>query len=144
MYDLTEYTNRSQQTLQLQRLMVEREKLYVIYKTILPKVKPVSIDVLLSRETDYHIDDKDAPMYTIEVFTKQGIDAEQARMYILQKTGMTPSIYDHGTHYVTNQKLTLEILKQISDCDDVLEVVGEYSCKLSILILVYITSLITS
>jgi hypothetical protein len=62
MYDLTEYTNRSQQTLQLQRLMVEREKLYVIYKTILPKVKPVSIDELLSRETDYHIDDKDAPM----------------------------------------------------------------------------------
>ena len=76
MYDLTEYTNRSQQTLQLQRLMVEREKLYVIYKTILPKVKPVSIDELLSRETDYHIDDKHAPMYTIEVFTKQGIDAE--------------------------------------------------------------------
>jgi hypothetical protein len=37
-----------------------------------------------------------------------------------------PSIYDHGTHYVTNQRLTLEILKEISDCDDVLEVAGEY------------------
>jgi hypothetical protein len=48
-------------------------------------------------------------------------------MYIMQKTGMTPSIYDHGTHYVTNQKLTLEIRKEISDCDDVLGVVGEYS-----------------
>ena len=29
--------------------------------------------------------------------------------------------------YVTNQKLTLEMLKEISDCDDVLEVAGEYS-----------------
>jgi hypothetical protein len=48
-------------------------------------------------------------------------------MYIIQKTGMVPYIHDHGTHYVTNQKLTLEILKEISDCEDVLEVAGEYS-----------------
>ena len=40
---------------------------------------------------------------------------------------MIPSIHDHGTHYITNQKLTLEILKEISDCEDVLEVAGEYS-----------------
>jgi hypothetical protein len=31
------------------------------------------------------------------------------------------------THYVTNQKLTLQILKEISDCKDVLEITGEYS-----------------
>jgi hypothetical protein len=48
-------------------------------------------------------------------------------MYIVQKTGMVPAIYDNGTHYVTNQRLTLEMLKEISDCDDVLEVSGEYS-----------------
>jgi|SRR5689334_13566685 len=47
-------------------------------------------------------------------------------MYIIQKTGMIPSLYD-GTHYVTNQKLPLEILKEISVCDDVLEITGEYS-----------------
>ena len=40
---------------------------------------------------------------------------------------MVPAVYDKGTHYVTNQKLTLEILKEISDCEDVLEVAGEYS-----------------
>lgn len=65
-------------------------------------------------------------MYTIEVFTKNGIDSEEAKMYIIQKTGMIPSLYD-GTHYVTNQKLALEILKEISVCDDVLEITGEYS-----------------
>ena len=40
---------------------------------------------------------------------------------------MVPAIYDNGTHYVTNHKLTLEILKEISDSDDVLEVAGDYT-----------------
>jgi hypothetical protein len=124
MFELTQNANRQQQpTVELQRLRIEREKLYAIYETILPKVKPA----LLTREIDYHTDGRDTPMYTIEVFTKNGIDSEEAKMYIIQKTGMIPSLYDHGTHYVTNQKLTLEILKEISDCDDVLEITSEYS-----------------
>jgi hypothetical protein len=40
---------------------------------------------------------------------------------------MSPAIYDDGTHYVTNQKLSLEVLEEISDSDDVLEVTGEYT-----------------
>lgn len=36
-------------------------------------------------------------------------------------------MYGNRTHYVTNQKLTLEMLKQISDSKDVLEVIGEYT-----------------
>ncbi|MDQ5843235.1 MAG: hypothetical protein M3286_07080 [Thermoproteota archaeon] len=40
---------------------------------------------------------------------------------------MMPAIYDHGTHFVTEQKITLEILKEISDRDDVVEVTGEYT-----------------
>ena len=40
---------------------------------------------------------------------------------------MMPAIYDHGTHFVTDQKLTVEMLKEISDSDDVIEVTGEYS-----------------
>jgi len=129
MFELTtKYANGQQTTLQLHRLRIEHEKLYAIYNTILPKVKPALIADLLSREIDYYDnDDKNAPMYTVEVFTKKGIDSEKAKMYIIQKTGMVPSIYDKGTHYVTNQKLTLEILKEISNCEDVLEVAGEYS-----------------
>ena len=65
--------------------------------------------------------------YCIEVFTKQRLDANAAKEYIYKKAGMIPAVYDKGTHYVTNQKLTLEILKEISDCEDVLEVDGEYS-----------------
>ena len=40
---------------------------------------------------------------------------------------MMPAIYDNGTHYVTNQKLTLEMLKEISDAEDILEVTGGYT-----------------
>ena len=40
---------------------------------------------------------------------------------------MVAVVYDHGTHYVTNQKLTLEMLKEISNSEDVLEVAGEYT-----------------
>jgi hypothetical protein len=118
---------QKQQTLQLQRLRIEYEKLCAVYNTILPKIKPALISDLLLRERDYQTNGRDAPMYTVEVFTRKGIDSEEAKMYIIEKTGMVPSIYDHGTHYVTNQRLTLEILREISDCDDVLEVTGEYS-----------------
>ncbi len=52
--------------------------------------------------------------------------SEAARQYILDKTGMAPAIFDNSTHYVTNQKLTLEMLKEISDSDDVVEVHGSF------------------
>jgi len=38
---------------------------------------------------------------------------------------MMPAVFDHGTHYVTNQSLTLDMSKAISD-SDVLEVRGSY------------------
>ena len=65
-------------------------------------------------------------MYMVEVFTKPGLDTQEVRQYIIDKTGMCPGIYDNGTHYATNQKLTIEMLKEISDSEDVLEVTGEF------------------
>jgi hypothetical protein len=109
---------------ELERLRVEYKRLQEAYRRILPKVDPNLIEDLLSRQQkDPHTE----PMYTIEVFTRDGIDTEVARWYIFGKTGMMPAIYDHGTHFVTEQKLTLEMLKEISDSDDVIEVTGEYS-----------------
>ena len=131
MFELTttKRTNVRQQQyeLELHRLRIEYEKLFAIYATVLPKINPALIADLLSCEIEYNNEGKNAPMYTIEVFTKKWTDTEKAKMYIVQKTGMVPAIYDNGTHYVTNQRLTLEMLKEISDCDDVLEVYGEYS-----------------
>jgi hypothetical protein len=109
---------------ELQELRLQYQRLQEAYRKILPKIDSNLIDDLLSR---LHEDPDTKPMYTIEVFTKDGIDSEAARWYIFGKAGMMPAIYDHGTHFVTDQKLTLEMLKEISDSDDVIEVTGEYS-----------------
>jgi hypothetical protein len=109
---------------ELQELRLQYQRLQEAYRKILPKVDPNLIDDLLS---SLHEDPDTQSMYTIEVFTKDGIDSEAARGYIFGKTGMMPAIYDHGTHFVTDQKLTLEMLKEISDSDDIIEVTGEYS-----------------
>ncbi|MEM2141174.1 hypothetical protein [Nitrososphaera sp.] len=93
------------------------------YKDVLPKVDPALIDDFLER---IDATGKEALFYTIEVFTKEGTNSEAARQYIMEKTGMVPAIFDKGTHYVTNQKLTLEILKEISDSPDVVEVRGSF------------------
>lgn len=97
-------------------------KLRETYKKVLPKVDPALLNDLLERE----LASREAKPYTIEVFTKEGIDTETARQYIMDKTGMAPAIFDNGTHYVTNQKLSLEMLKEISDSDDVIEVKGNF------------------
>ncbi|MGB8023939.1 MAG: hypothetical protein WCF06_06435 [Nitrososphaeraceae archaeon] len=125
-FELTEYSVRKE-AVELQAVRMQREKLHSIYTQILPKAVPGLIGDLLSREGYYHKSPEDAPMYTIEVFTKKGTDPEEAKRYIFEKTGMMPAVYDKGTHYVINQKLTLQILKEISDCEDVLEITGEYS-----------------
>jgi hypothetical protein len=65
-------------------------------------------------------------IYTVDIFTRDGNDIEVARGYIFDKIGMMPGIYDHGTHFVSDERFTLEIVKEISDSDDVIEVTGEY------------------
>jgi hypothetical protein len=40
---------------------------------------------------------------------------------------MVPGVYDRGTHYVTHMRLTLNILKRLSDFEYVLEVMGDYT-----------------
>ena len=94
------------------------------YRQYLPKVDPALIDDLLLRQVE---NPNVVPMYMVEVFTKPGLNTEEVRSYIISKTGMSPAIYDNGTHYVTNQKLTLEMLKEISDSEEVIEVVGEFT-----------------
>ena len=97
-------------------------KLRETYQHVLPKIDPALLNDLLERERN---SDEGLP-YTLEVFTREGVDTEKARAYIIEKTGMAPAIFDHGTHYVTNQKLTLEMLKEISDSDDAVEVHGSF------------------
>jgi len=79
------------------------EELQNKYQAYLPKVDPNLIHDLLTRQQE---NPQVTPMYMLEVFTKPGIDSHAARNYIFEKTGMVATVCDHGTHYVTNQKLT--------------------------------------
>ena len=98
--------------------------LQTLYDTHLPKVDSTLIDDLLIREKEKS---ERAPFYMVEIFTKEGTDSEAMKNHIFNNTGMLPAIYDHGTHYVTNQRLNLEILKEICNSEDVLEVTGDYT-----------------
>jgi hypothetical protein len=102
--------------------------LETLYQTYLPKVDPTLIHDLLIRE---HEKSERAPFYMVEIFTNSNVSSEDMKEHIYQTTGMLPAIYDNGTHYVTNQRLTLEILKEISSSDDVLEVTGDYTGTLT-------------
>ena len=111
----------SQEIKEIMRVYAGLETFYQAY---FPKTEPYLIHDLLRRlKKNPNI----PPIYMVEVFTKSGVDAEAAKQYIFEKTGMVPAIYDKGTHYVTNQKLTLETLKEISESADVLEVAGDYT-----------------
>jgi len=111
-------------TLPLNSLREEYSKLQDTYKKVLPKVDPVLVNDVLGRETSSTAEKPFS--YTIEVFTKDGIDKEIAKNYIYEKTGKMPSVLDNGTHYVTTQNVTLDILKEISDSEDVVDVRGSY------------------
>ena len=109
---------------ELQEIRSVFQGLESLYSTYLPKADPILIHDLLIREKK---DAKIVPLYMVEIFTKPGTDSELTKNRIFNKTGMLPAIYDKGTHYVTNQRLTLEILKEICDSEDVLEVTGDYT-----------------
>jgi hypothetical protein len=109
---------------ELQEIRSVFQGLQTLYETYLPKVDPILIHDLLVREKEKS---EHSPFYMVEIFTKSGTDSEAMKNKIFEKTGWLPTIYDKGTHYVTNQRLTLETLKEISDSEDVLEVTGDYT-----------------
>jgi hypothetical protein len=116
--------NKIDQLYEVSEIKNQFEKLLKKYQTHLPKVDPYLVYDLLLRQQK---NPATLFMYNIEVFTRQAINTNAAKEYVYKKTDMVPAVYDKGTHYVTNQKLTLEMLKEISDCKEVLQVSGEYT-----------------
>ena len=110
---------------ELEELKLQTAKLAETYRRIFYKVDPALVFDLVARLQQ---DPKSpGPLYTVEVFTKDGTDPEKSRRHILETTGTVPSIYDKGTHYVSHHRLNLEILKKLNDIDYVLEVMGDYT-----------------
>lgn len=108
----------------VEELRTKFQEFQIACKTILPKVDPVFVEDVILREQQ---NPKEQSMYTIEVFSDGSRNPEDVKQDILADTGMTPSIHDHGTHYVINHKISLETLERIQKYTDVQEIKGEYS-----------------
>jgi hypothetical protein len=122
------YYRAEQEMSELREIRSVFQGLETLYQTYLPKVDPTLIHDLLIRE---HEKSERAPFYMVEIFTNSNVNSEDMKEHIYQTTGMLPAIYDNGTHYVTNQRLTLEILKEMCSSEDVLEVTGDYTGTLT-------------
>jgi hypothetical protein len=107
----------------LDELKIQTQNLGKAYRELFPKVDPAFVYDLIIRLSENS--DNNTPVYTVEVFTKEGINPEKSKERILQTTGTVPAIYDNGTHYVSTQHMTLEMLKKLNDIDYVLEVMGD-------------------
>jgi hypothetical protein len=116
--------NKTQES-QLDELRLQTQRLGEAYRKLFPKVDPAFVyDLILRLEQNPKAS---APIYTVEVFTKEGTNPEKSKDHIVQTTGTVPSIYDNGTHYVSTHRITLEILKKLNDIDYVEEVMGDYT-----------------
>jgi len=109
----------------LEELKTQTQNLGKAYRELFPKVDPAFVYDLILRLSENP--DNNAPVYTVEVFTKEGTNPEKSKERILQTTGTIPAIYDNGTHYVSTQRMTLDMLKKLNDIDYVLEVMGDYT-----------------
>lgn len=109
----------------LEELKTQTQNLGKAYRELFPKVDPAFVYDLILRLSENP--DNNPPVYTVEVFTKEGTNPENSKERILQTTGTIPAIYDNGTHYVSTQRMTLDMLKKLNDIDYVLEVMGDYT-----------------
>ena len=109
----------------LEELRTQTQNLGKAYRELFPKVDPAFVYDLILRLSENP--DNNAPVYTVEVFTKEGTNPEKSKERILQTTGTIPAIYDNGTHYVSTQRMTMDMLKKLNDIDYVVEVMGDYT-----------------
>ena len=69
------------------------------------------------------------PFYMVEISTTKSTDPEKMKNL---KAGLLPSVYENGTHYVANMRLTLELLKVISESEGgIVKVSGDYTGGIS-------------
>jgi hypothetical protein len=106
---------------EMQRVRKQFEQLQSLFQKYLPNVDPDLIYDLLTRLRE---NPGIAPTYTLEVYTEKEVDSAKTIDFIYKITGAMATVYDNGTHYVINQKLSLNILKNISDLKSIIEITG--------------------
>jgi hypothetical protein len=105
----------------MQKIADQFDSLQTLFQIYLPNVDPDLIYDLLTRLRD---NPGTAPAFTIELYTGKQKDSTNTIEFIYKITGAMAMVYDDNTHFVINQKLTLKMLKRISDMDGVVEITG--------------------
>jgi len=111
--------------------------LQTLYQLHLPKISTALIhDLLVREEEEVQKSNKtltsSPPFYLVEISTTKSTDPEKMKNLIFKKTGLLPSVYENGTHYVANMRLTLELLKVISESEEgIVKVSGDYTGGIS-------------
>jgi hypothetical protein len=105
----------------MQKIRKQFDGLQRLFQKYLPNVDPDLIYDLLIRLRENSIV---TPTYTLEVYTKKEVDSAKIIDFIYKITGAMPTVYDNGTHYVTNQKLSLDMIKSLSDFKGIIEITG--------------------
>lgn len=106
---------------EIQRIRKHFDDLQGLFQRYLPNVDPDLIYDLLTRLRE---NPSVTPTYTLEVYTKKEVDSAKMIDFMYKITGSMATVYDNDTHYVTNQKLRLDILKSISEMKDIIEITG--------------------
>jgi hypothetical protein len=106
---------------EIHRIRKHFDDLQGLFQRYLPNVDPDLIYDLLTRLRE---NPSVIPTYTLEVYAKKEVDSAKMIDFMYKITGSMATVYDNGTHYVTNQKLTLDILKSISEMKDTIEITG--------------------
>ena len=106
---------------EMERIRKHFDDLQGLFQSYLPNVDPDLIYDLLTRLRE---NPGVTPTYTLEIYTKKEVDSAKTLNFIYKITGAMATIYDNGTHYVTNQKLSLDTLKNISDLEGIIEITG--------------------
>jgi hypothetical protein len=118
---------------ELQEIRMVFQGLQTLYQLHLPKISPALIHDLLVREEEQvqksnETSKPSPPFYMVEIYTTKGTDPEKMKNLIFKETGLLPSVYENGTHYVANMRLTLELLKLISESEEgIVKVSGDYT-----------------
>ena len=118
---------------ELQEIRRVFQGLQTLYQLHLPKISPALIhDLLIREEEEAHKSNtaskSSPPFYMVEISTTKSADPEKMKNLIYNETGLLPSVYENGTHFVANMRLTLELLKVISETEEgVVKVSGDYT-----------------
>lgn len=120
-YRIDIYTMTSNDFDEMLQVRKHFDDLQGLFQKYLPNVDPDLIYDLLTRLRE---NPDIIPTYTLEIYTRQDVDSAKTLDFIYKITGAIATIYDNGTHYVTNQKLSLDMLKNISDLKGIIEITG--------------------